>query len=253
MGMGRLRPDSEYGENSLPGFLAALELGADGIEMDVHLTADDDVIVHHDYRLGRTTTVGAIGDVRLVGHLQAPELVQVPLRGTVPSTVPTLRAVVDALASVLGQREMWVELKRQVPGRNRRLVARTLDVLEGSAIWPNVVVRSFDNDLLVQTRMRCPDARLHALSITRIDHAVRVAEHYGFEGIAIFHPLSRPAFCGPVCRAGLTVTAGGEPSESELDRLLFQASQYHDIDYICTDKIAYALDRRAAVQRGRPD
>jgi glycerophosphoryl diester phosphodiesterase len=35
-------------ENTLEGFLLALEHGADAIELDVHATADGEVIVHHD-------------------------------------------------------------------------------------------------------------------------------------------------------------------------------------------------------------
>ena len=38
----------ELPENSLPGFARAVELGADGIELDVHLTADGVLVVHHD-------------------------------------------------------------------------------------------------------------------------------------------------------------------------------------------------------------
>jgi glycerophosphoryl diester phosphodiesterase len=35
-------------ENTLPGFLLALERGADAIELDVHVSADGRVVVHHD-------------------------------------------------------------------------------------------------------------------------------------------------------------------------------------------------------------
>jgi glycerophosphoryl diester phosphodiesterase len=38
----------EATENTLTAFARALELGADGIELDVHRTADDVVVVHHD-------------------------------------------------------------------------------------------------------------------------------------------------------------------------------------------------------------
>src|SRR5579872_5982756 len=37
-----------FPENSLPGFERALSLGADAIELDVHLTADGGLAVHHD-------------------------------------------------------------------------------------------------------------------------------------------------------------------------------------------------------------
>jgi glycerophosphoryl diester phosphodiesterase len=41
----------EHPENSLPGFRRALEYGANGIELDVHLTSDGVVVVHHDSAL----------------------------------------------------------------------------------------------------------------------------------------------------------------------------------------------------------
>jgi len=43
-------------ENTLPAFEKALELGVDGIELDVQATADGALVVLHDFRLERTTT-----------------------------------------------------------------------------------------------------------------------------------------------------------------------------------------------------
>jgi glycerophosphoryl diester phosphodiesterase len=251
MGMGRLRPGARYAENSIPGFLAALDAGADGIELDVHLTADDGVIVHHDYRLGRTTEVAEVAGRHLVSHLATAELTSVPLIGEVSARLPTLAEVIDGVHPALGDGEVWVELKRQAPGhRGRRLVERALEVLTPNPAWPQVVLRSFDIRLLVAARRLREDARVHALSITRVEHAVHLARRHGFEGIAVYHPLAHPAFCRPASRAGLTVTAGGEPGEAEIDRLLRQAIAHRDIDYICTDKVEHALARRRELERG---
>jgi len=41
-------------ESTLPAFEGAIAKGADAIEFDVHLTGDGELIVHHDYYLGRT-------------------------------------------------------------------------------------------------------------------------------------------------------------------------------------------------------
>jgi len=50
------RGDSAHApENTLPSFQQALQNGADGIELDVQLTADDHVIVIHDSTVDRTT------------------------------------------------------------------------------------------------------------------------------------------------------------------------------------------------------
>lgn len=43
---------SQFPENTLEAFAAALSGGADGIELDIHMTADGELVVHHDYYLG---------------------------------------------------------------------------------------------------------------------------------------------------------------------------------------------------------
>ena len=49
------RGDSaNFPENTIPAFVNALALGADGVELDVRLTKDQNLIVFHDHRLGRT-------------------------------------------------------------------------------------------------------------------------------------------------------------------------------------------------------
>jgi glycerophosphoryl diester phosphodiesterase len=42
-------------EHTIPAYEAALDAGADVLELDVHLSADDQLVVIHDQRLDRTT------------------------------------------------------------------------------------------------------------------------------------------------------------------------------------------------------
>ena len=42
-------------ENTLISFQKALDLGVDGMELDVHLSADNQIIVIHDETVNRTT------------------------------------------------------------------------------------------------------------------------------------------------------------------------------------------------------
>ena len=42
-------------ENTLPAFAEAVRIGADGIELDVHLTKDEQIVVIHDEEVDRTT------------------------------------------------------------------------------------------------------------------------------------------------------------------------------------------------------
>lgn len=55
-----------YPENSMLAFRKAIEAGVDGMELDIHLTKDGEVVVIHDTTLDRTTTgTGYIKDYTL--------------------------------------------------------------------------------------------------------------------------------------------------------------------------------------------
>lgn len=55
-GTGPTRPGHPFPENSISSFLAAIEQGADGIELDLQITSDGELIVMHDPTIDRTTT-----------------------------------------------------------------------------------------------------------------------------------------------------------------------------------------------------
>lgn len=53
-------------ENTLAAFQKAIDMGVDGFELDVQLTKDNKLVIHHDFELGRTTTgSGFIKDLNL--------------------------------------------------------------------------------------------------------------------------------------------------------------------------------------------
>ncbi len=89
-------------ENTLAAFRMALELGADGTEMDLQLTRDGVVVVIHDDTVDRTTDGrGRIGDLTLA------EVKRLDAGGEVRTDVPR-RAHSDAPGtdrSGQGQRE----------------------------------------------------------------------------------------------------------------------------------------------------
>ncbi|RDY20340.1 glycerophosphodiester phosphodiesterase family protein, partial [Criibacterium bergeronii] len=57
---------SKYPENTMLAFKKAVEENADGIEFDVHLSKDDEIVIIHDERLDRTTNAkGRVMDYTL--------------------------------------------------------------------------------------------------------------------------------------------------------------------------------------------
>ena len=94
-------------ENTMPAFLAAAEKGY-GIELDVQLTADDEVVVFHDHDLKR-----ACRRQKKICDLTYAELKEIPLFGSF-ERVPRFA---DVLAAVNGRVPLIVELKDGLEAR----------------------------------------------------------------------------------------------------------------------------------------
>jgi glycerophosphoryl diester phosphodiesterase len=83
-------------ENTLAAFALALEQGADGIELDAKLTADEHVVVIHDQTVDRTTkSTGRVGEMLLADllELDAGSFFDVAYKG---EAIPTLEQIFEA-------------------------------------------------------------------------------------------------------------------------------------------------------------
>lgn len=113
-------------ENSLAAFRAAVRLGADGIELDVHDTADGVLVVHHDPLL----------DGQPIRELSAAEVSGVRLPNGEP--VPTLAA---ALRTIGPDCRVFVEVKTLAPEHDAALLA----ALDAGPAPSNYHVHGFDH------------------------------------------------------------------------------------------------------------
>lgn len=109
----------EYPENSLPAFEKAVQLNI-GIELDIHLTKDDQIIVFHDdnllrmagkngfvklltydelksYRLGETNyTIPLLKDVFELVKGKVPILIEIKTNNDMKKLVPKLKELIDS-------------------------------------------------------------------------------------------------------------------------------------------------------------
>jgi len=134
-GIARERP-----ENTLPAFLRALELGADGIELDVHCTKDRVVVVHHDEIPKATAPSRALAGKR-IDALTFDELQGFSVDGT--ALIPTLAEV---LAALRGRLDVFVELK------GHGIEGPVLDVIHQSPAPARCAVHSFDHEAIRRIR-----------------------------------------------------------------------------------------------------
>ncbi len=116
-------------ENSLAAFRAAIDLGADAIELDVRTTADGSMVVHHDE---------TVGDA----HIPTSPLERVrPQRLPNGEHVPTLSEVLELLGK--GPR-VFVEVKTLSAGHDAAL----LEAIAAGPAPDNYHVHSFDHRIV---------------------------------------------------------------------------------------------------------
>lgn len=94
-------------ENTMRSFRAAVDLGVDELELDVHLSRDGELVIIHDATLDRTTDrTGAIADLDWaeISQADAGKGERIPRLGEVLDAFPDTRMQVEikALAAVPG-------------------------------------------------------------------------------------------------------------------------------------------------------
>ena len=136
--------DSAVVESTASAFSAAIA-GCYGMETDLQISADGEVMVHHDDALGRLTE----GSGRLC-DMAAVEIKRVRFK-TSADRILTLGELCDLVG---GRATLVLELKSHFDG-DRRLVQRAADVLATYA--GPVAVMSFDPAMIEVVRWIAPD------------------------------------------------------------------------------------------------
>lgn len=206
-------------ENSLLAFRKAVELGVDLVETDVHLTADDEVVVIHDATLGRTSTGhGAVREARLA------DLGSVRLRG--PDGTPTDEAV-PALASLLDLIRgttvgLLLEIKVGADGRPYPGIEERALSLLGGALLDRTVVMAFEPEAILRVLSHEPRAHTALLvghRLSRAPDVVREARALGATHLGLHHRLIDVAVVAAAHAAGLRLGAFTVNDEAEVRRI----------------------------------
>lgn len=160
---------AEYPENTLAAFRRALELHTEGIELDVHLSADGVPVVIHDLNVDRTTDgFGLVSEMTFdeLQSLDAGQGEKIPALGQVLDLVGDRPHVdIEVKANEAGEAVL-----RELQGRNTR--------------W---LISSFDWDVLHYVRRQNADAVLWPLASAATDEAINVARQLGAPALAVLH------------------------------------------------------------------
>ena len=241
---------SQAPENTLAAFDLAVRQGADGIELDVHLTADKVVVVTHDESCRR-----AAGEDGLIGGMTLAELRRLDFGRIMPGfsrqQIPTLADVFDLIRPT--GLTINIELKNSVtlyPG----LEQQVLDLAVAGGMQDRVCLSSFNHYSMAAARriireraLAIPCGLLYSSLIYRPWDYARMLD------AAAIHPMYNslliPGLAGQCREAGIAVNVWTIDLPEHLNRVMGM-----DLDAIITNVPDQALAiRRQQAARGRED
>lgn len=225
----------EAPENTLTGFAYAWNLGVRSFELDVRLSADQQLVILHDESVQRTT-----GVARQVGELTAAQLTALNATARFPewhekAIIPTLETVLETYAQKLHSWE--IEIKSAPPENLEILCPKLVEQIRRYAVQERVVVTSFDPYALDIMRRIAPDLRRGFIS--RYDHPKHLEIALSLNCYRAGIPLqySDQATVQAAHAAGLNVAGWQGDSVEMLETLLDW-----EVDSITSNRPSLALD-----------
>jgi glycerophosphoryl diester phosphodiesterase len=207
----------EAPENTLTGFAYAQRIGVTAFELDVHLSADGELMVIHDPTVDRTNNGHGP-----VSGFTAAELATLDARAAFPAWpesagVPRLIDVLDAFGAT---QTFQIEIKTNTPDVLEVVARKLVDLIGRYNIAEQTEISSFDPVALEIVRRIAPE--LPRAYIGRYDTPdfLATALSLGCAGACIPHKTSTRATVDEAHASGLHVTGWLGDSQRELRLLL---------------------------------
>lgn len=180
-------------ENTLRGFRYALSLGVHRVELDVHLSRDNQLIVMHDAMVNRTTNgSGALAEMTVneIKQLDAGKGERVPL----------LVEVIELF------QEHWQnggETRLQIELKGSNTAAPVVEAIQQHNIADKVVLSSFDETQLTTAMELLPQTTYVFLTAKLEPDPLEIALRIGVSGVHLNHKLATREWVERVHAAGL--------------------------------------------------
>lgn len=206
-------------ENTLEAFALAMEQGADGIELDVQLTKDGELVVIHD------ETINRVSDQRgLVRDYTLEELKKVSVSNhfhEYPNVrIPTLKQVLELVKP--GKMDVNIELKTGIYWYPA-IEEKVLKLVKEYEMEDRVIYSSFNHFSIQRIKALAPAAETAYLFGDVILHVEQYAKDTGVRGIhpALYH-VKMNGFLEEYKKSGLAVRVWTVNTEEEIEELILQ-------------------------------
>jgi glycerophosphoryl diester phosphodiesterase len=189
---------ADFPENTLPAFRSGIKIGADWLELDVHLSHDGELVVCHDFTTGRTANRGLViadtdwADLRAL-DFGTPEC---------PARMPLLREVIEL---VMSQRRTRLSIQPKAD-----CVPQTVALIRdmGAAEW--IGFNDGDVGKMRQARELLPEAWVFldtGPGIAGVDDIIACARENRFQSVVMHHSTVTPERVAAIAAAGCEVGA----------------------------------------------
>ncbi len=152
-----------FPENTLAAFKKAVELGADGVEFDVQLTKDGEVVVIHDELIDRTMTGSGLVKEHTLKELRQMSAGEFFSPDFKSEKIPTLAEVLEVVQDL---EVINIELKNYLP--YPKLEEKVLKLVDQFEIREKVIISSFNHYSLQKIKKLQPEIRTGALLMAKI-------------------------------------------------------------------------------------
>ena len=153
----------ELPENSLSGFRFLAALGIHRVELDVQLSADNEIVIFHDTSLRRTSLQAGMLHSKTLAQLQSLNVASLWPSWNHVEPVPSLIEVLAAWPQLLS---IQLDTKRIPPARVPIFVERLQSVLQQFVIHEAIVTSEY-TDILQQVKKALPQMRMGLITTTR--------------------------------------------------------------------------------------
>ena len=126
-------------QNTIPAFAKALEFNADGIETDVHLSKDGEIVVCHNYTVDETSNGSGLIDELTLAQLKAMDFGSYFNKDFTGVSLPTLSELLDVVRKM-----KLINIEIKPPKKNNDLVKKVVETINDYGIIENSIVSCFD-------------------------------------------------------------------------------------------------------------
>ncbi|SIR23579.1 glycerophosphoryl diester phosphodiesterase [Peribacillus simplex] len=141
-------------ENTMAAFQKAAEIGADGIEFDVHLSSDGELVIIHDETLDRTTTLTGYVKEHSAQRLKTADAGSKFSKEFLGERIPFLIDVFDwAKGNALW---MNIEIKTDKLAYEG-IEQKIIDLIRQYQMEKRVILSSFNHQSIEKVKMLAPD------------------------------------------------------------------------------------------------